>query len=172
MKTSMGESVVFVEAPARLHFGVLDLRGGLGRWFGGIGAGARNPLLLSASLSERVEVSGQDADRAADFARRFLDHYQIRSGVRLRVERALPRHAGLGSGTQLALAVATALAQLHAVKVDAPQLARALGRSVSLGRRHVDVRRWRPGRRGRPTQRRSRLRAASCPPPSRPHGDA
>ena len=31
---------VFVEAPARLHFGVLDLRGALGRWFGGIGAAA------------------------------------------------------------------------------------------------------------------------------------
>jgi beta-ribofuranosylaminobenzene 5'-phosphate synthase len=130
MKTSMGESAVFVEAPARLHFGVLDLRGGSGRWFGGIGAGAPEPtLLLSASRSERVEVSGQDADRAADFARRLLDHYQIRSGVRLRVERALPRHAGLGSGTQLALAVAKAIAQLHDVKADAPQLARVLGRA-------------------------------------------
>ena len=44
---------VFVEAAARLHFGVLDLRGSLGRWFGGIGASAPGPsLLLSASRSD------------------------------------------------------------------------------------------------------------------------
>ena len=136
------------------------------------GRSAEPTLLLSASLSERVEVSGQDADRAADFARRFLDHYQIRSGVRLRVERALPRHAGLGSGTQLALAVATALAQLHAVKVDAPQLARALGRACRSA-----VGTWTfaggglvvEGGRRRDGQVAGRFLPAS---PSRPHGDA
>src|SRR2546430_5201863 len=37
---------VFVEAPARLHFGVLDLRGDLGRRFGGIGAAGSAPALL------------------------------------------------------------------------------------------------------------------------------
>ena len=40
------EEAVFVEAPARLHFGVLDLRGALGSWFGGIGAAAQAPTLL------------------------------------------------------------------------------------------------------------------------------
>src|SRR5438093_138438 len=39
---------VFVEAPARLHFGVLDLRGDLGRRFGGVGAAA--PLLARLPL--------------------------------------------------------------------------------------------------------------------------
>ena len=34
---------VFVEAPARLYFGVLDLRGDLGRRFGGIGAAVPAP---------------------------------------------------------------------------------------------------------------------------------
>jgi predicted sugar kinase len=37
---------VFVEAPARLHFGVLDLRGALGRRFGGLGGGEQAPSLL------------------------------------------------------------------------------------------------------------------------------
>ena len=37
---------VFVEAPARLHFGVLDLRGDLGRRFGGVGAAVPSPSLL------------------------------------------------------------------------------------------------------------------------------
>jgi len=41
---------VFVEAPARLHFGVLDLRGDLGRRFGGIGAAVPAPSLGRAAL--------------------------------------------------------------------------------------------------------------------------
>lgn len=121
---------VFVEAAARLHFGVLDLRGERGRWFGGIGAAAPAPtLLVSACGADALEVEGEDAERAADFARRFMDHHGVRGGTRLRVHRALPRHAGLGSGTQLALAVARALAELHGIEADAPALARAVGRA-------------------------------------------
>src|SRR5207247_6472018 len=61
-------------------------------------------------------------------ARRFLAHARIEDGVRLRVHRALPPHAGLGSGTQLALAVARAIADLYDVPGDAPTLAAAVGR--------------------------------------------
>src|SRR5947209_8569908 len=123
-----GEAV-FVEAQARLHFGVLDLRGALGRWFGGIGAAAPAPtLLVSASPADALEVGGEDADRAADFARRLLAHHRLEGGARLWVHRSLPPHAGLGSGTQLALAVARALAELHGIPSDAPELARAVGR--------------------------------------------
>ncbi|MSR37129.1 MAG: hypothetical protein EXR95_10910 [Gemmatimonadetes bacterium] len=121
---------VFVEAAARLHFGVLDLRGARGRWFGGIGAAAPAPtLLLSASRAEVLEVEGEDGARAAEFARLFMRHHGIGSGARLRVHRTLPRHVGLGSGTQLALAVGRALAEVHGIEADAPGLARAVGRA-------------------------------------------
>jgi beta-RFAP synthase len=128
-----GEQAVFVEAPGRLHFGVLDLRGELGRWFGGIGTAAPAPtLLVSACPADVLEVGGEETDRATSFARRFMAHHALEDGLggaRLWVHRALPSHAGLGSGTQLALAVARALAELHAVATDAPALARAVGRA-------------------------------------------
>ena len=123
-------SRVFVEAPARLHFGVLDLRGSLGRWFGGIGAAASAPtLLISACRADTLSADGEDAVRAAEFGRRFLDYNGVRSGAHLHVHRALPSHAGLGSGTQLALSVARALAELYDIRADAPMLARAVGRA-------------------------------------------
>ena len=126
----MSDQPVYVEAPARLHFGVLDLRGSLGRWFGGIGAAAPAPtLLLSACRSETIRVEGEDADRAAGFARRFLQHHGRTDGAHIHVHRALPSHAGLGSGTQLALAVARALAELHGISTDPAGLARAVGRA-------------------------------------------
>ena len=111
------EENVFVEAPARLHFGVLDLRGSLGRGFGGIGAAAPGlSLLVSASPAAALDVTGEDADRAAAFARQFLAYHQLTGGARVRIHRALPVHSGLGSGTQLALAVARALAEMYGLE--------------------------------------------------------
>ena len=121
---------VFVETAARIHFGVLDLRRTTGRWFGGIGAAAPAPtLLVSACAADTLDVEGDDASRAADFARRFLVHHDIRRGARLRAHRALPAHAGLGSGTQLALAVARALAEPYDVDADSLELANVTGRA-------------------------------------------
>jgi beta-ribofuranosylaminobenzene 5'-phosphate synthase len=124
---------VFVRAPARLHFGVLDLRGSLGRRFGGLGAAVPSPsLLLEVSRSrDGVSAEGPDAGRAAEFARSFLAHHGLDGGVRLVVHRPIPAHSGLGSGTQLGLSVARALAELHALPTEPTSLARA----VSRGRR-------------------------------------
>jgi beta-RFAP synthase len=123
-------SEVFVESAARLHFGVLDLRGDGGRWFGGIGAAAPSPtVMVSASCADLLIVEGDDSERAALFAQRFLSASGIAGGAHIRVHRALPRHAGLGSGTQLALCVARSLAELYGVSPDAAALARAVGRA-------------------------------------------
>jgi beta-RFAP synthase len=120
---------IFVEAPARLHFGVLDLRGRLGRCFGGLGAGIPSPsLLLEARPALRVSAEGPDADRAIEFATRFLAFHGLSAGVHLVLHRTIPSHAGLGSGTQLGLAVARALAELHRLPTEPVELARATGR--------------------------------------------
>lgn len=132
MTAAIGTSVatVAVEAPARLHFGMLDLRGSLGRRFGGIGAAVSRPsLLLEATRAEGVDASGPDAERACDFARRYLAAHRLPGGARLHVRRAIPAHAGLGSGTQLALAVARALAELYALPRDVAALAAATQRA-------------------------------------------
>jgi len=123
---------VFVEAPARLHFGVLDLRGDLGRRFGGIGAAVPAPsLLLEVTQAPALSVDGpaEDAARAQEFARRFLVHHHL-GGARICLHRTIPAHAGLGSGTQLALAVARALAELYGLPTDVGGLARAVDRGL------------------------------------------
>jgi beta-ribofuranosylaminobenzene 5'-phosphate synthase len=81
----------------------------------------RTPRSSSATFGDR--------DRAFESAARFLAYHDIVRGARVRVHRALPSHAGLGSGTQLALAVARALAELHDLPATAPGLARAVGRA-------------------------------------------
>jgi beta-RFAP synthase len=126
--------VVTIEAPARLHFGMFDLRGTLGRRFGGIGAAIPTPsLLLEARADRALHATGPSAERVLEFARRFLAHHALDAGAQLHVHRAIPPHAGLGSGTQLALAVARALAELYGLPADAIALARAVGRARRSG---------------------------------------
>lgn len=121
---------VFVEAPSRLHMGLLDLRGEFGRRFGGIGAALETPsLLLEARPADRLSAEGEEAERLLLYARRFLDRHGIEGGAWLRVHRAIPAHSGLGSGTQLALATARALAALFDRPFAAPELAEATGRA-------------------------------------------
>jgi beta-ribofuranosylaminobenzene 5'-phosphate synthase len=120
---------LWVEAPARLHFGVLDLRGQLGRCFGGLGAAIPSPSLrLEGAPSSGVTASGPDAERAVEFARRFLAFHDLPGGVELTVHQTIPSHAGLGSGTQLGLAVARVLAELNGLTPDPVELARATAR--------------------------------------------
>ena len=120
---------VIVEAPARLHFGVLDLGGRLGRCFGGLGAAIPNPSLrIEVGASDRLSGAGPECERAVEFARRFLAYHGLRRGAHVVVRQAIPAHSGLGSGTQLALAVARALSELYAIPGDVLQLAQAMGR--------------------------------------------
>src|SRR5206468_537165 len=130
---AMSEAL-FVEAPARLHFGVLDLRGDLGRRFGGIGAAVPAPsLLLEARLAADLRAEGPDADRALAFARRFAAHHGLDLRVHFCVHRSIPAHAGLGSGTQLGLAVARASAELAGLPTDITALAQAVDRGRRSG---------------------------------------
>src|SRR5213078_301798 len=125
---------VFVEAAARLHFGVLDLRGDLGRRFGGIGAAVPAPsLLLEARPATELQAEGPDAARALEFARRFARHHGLDLRLHLCLHRSIPAHAGLGSGTQLGLAVARASAELSGLPTDVAALARAVDRGRRSG---------------------------------------
>jgi beta-RFAP synthase len=94
-----------------------------------MGAAVPEPsLLLEAAPAERLSACGPDRDRALAFAERFLARHRLATGARLTVHRSIPAHSGLGSGTQLGLAVARALAELHGLSVEPAALARAVGR--------------------------------------------
>ena len=108
------DGVVRVVAPARLHFGFLDLHGGLGRRFGSIGLAIDEPsLTLTARRAAEPAVEGPEAERVRGYLRAAAAHLGRGEDVAITVERVIPAHAGFGSGTQLALAVAAAMAHLN-----------------------------------------------------------
>ena len=122
---------VRVEAPARLHLGMLAVAGDDARRFGGLGVAVSRPaVVLEAQPGDELSAEGAEAERALAFARRCREALGIDGGAHLRVVETIPPHVGLGSGTKLALAVAQALAALNGRAVDAPGLAEAAGRAA------------------------------------------
>ncbi len=125
---------IYVKTPARLHFGLIDLNGDLGRLFGGLGLGIDYPnVIVEAELSEKSQFTGEKIDLVQQFAKRFLESYKIRGNVHMEVKQVIDDHVGLGSGTQIALAVATALSKLFNVKASTQELAVIMGRAERTG---------------------------------------
>ena len=124
-------TTVRVEAPARLHMGLLDASGDGPRRFGGLGVAVSRPaVVVEASASDELTVEGPDAGRALAVAERCRAALGLGTGARVRVLEAIPAHAGLGSGTKLALAVAAALSALAGQSPDPAEMARAAGRGA------------------------------------------
>ena len=108
---------VTITAPSRLHFGLWSLAGGEGRQFGGVGVMVDQPgLQLTLSPAAKLSTTGPLAERIQ--AHRAKDE--------------MPDHVGLGTGTQLALAVAAGLCEFHRLEFESPP---ALAASVSRGMR-------------------------------------
>jgi beta-RFAP synthase len=121
-----------VRTPSRLHFGLLSLPGEavLPRHFGGVGLMVRRPgVQVRAAAAPSWSAEGPLADRALAFARRVAEAVRrehpgtVGPPLRLLVESAAPEHAGLGTGTQLGLAVARALTAAWGVSAGVSDLA-------------------------------------------------
>ena len=122
-----------VAAPSRLHFGLLSFGEGDGRRFGGLGAMIDRPgLRLTLRAADRFSTEGPLADRAAEFARRVAAACGWKGDppCAIQIEAAPPEHVGLGTGTQLGLAVAAALQPLLS---PAPASVEQLAAMVSRG---------------------------------------
>lgn len=125
---------VTITVPARLHLGFLDLNGDAGRRFGSIGLPLSEPeTVVTLSRAGETSVEGPEGERAGAHLSALCRHLGIRGQHRLVVERSIPRHAGLGSGTQIALAVAAALRTLHRLPLDIAGDAALLARGARSG---------------------------------------
>jgi beta-ribofuranosylaminobenzene 5'-phosphate synthase len=125
---------VQVTTTARLHLGFLDLAGDLGRRFGSIGL-AIDAFETRVELREApsFEVSGEERERGARIARRIAEGLRLSTDKMLTISNAIPVHAGLGSGTQLALAIATAFRKLERLPLDPQKDAHLLDRGARSG---------------------------------------
>mgnify|MGYP001067722643 CR=1 FL=1 len=126
---------VRVRTPARLHFGLLELGEGMGRVYGGMGVAVEKPYTeISVESCESLKVEGDDR-LIYDVVGRLAARYGVEPKVKIRILNSIPSHVGLGSRTQLTLAVATAFTRLFGVEATVEELAgyTGVGRVSSVG---------------------------------------
>lgn len=129
--TRSPSGAVRVVAPARLHLGFLDLNGSLGRRFGSIGLAIDRPATdLVLARSRTLNASGPDHQRGMKALRSYAETFAPGNAYQLDIRTAIPSHAGLGSGTQLALAVGAALMALEGRDLDADILGDQMDRGA------------------------------------------
>lgn len=120
--------VVNVTTGSRLHFGLLRTA----HPFGGLGVMIDAPMtsvaITAAETFSCVDETAEDRDaveRACRVAQRFADFHRMPQlpPCTIHIRQRPPAHAGLGSGTQLAMAVAQALTTFAGKRTSDTQLA-------------------------------------------------
>ncbi len=125
---------ILIKSSARLHMGFFDLHGGLGRKFGSIGLSLEAPsLALTASSSEKLHISGASSERALMIVEQLKARLNLKDEFSINIQQHIPEHAGLGSGTQLALMVGTAISQLYHLNLTTAEIAALTGRGNRSG---------------------------------------
>lgn len=125
---------VTVVAPARLHMGFIDLSGALGRHFGSIGL-ALNEIntRLTMTVADSLRISGPSAERAQKCTRQFCELLGVSNRLQISIDTAIGEHIGLGSGTQMALAVGSALNAFYGLGLSVREIAQLSDRGARSG---------------------------------------
>lgn len=129
---------VTVIAPARLHLGFVDLNPPAGRRFGSLGLALEAPhTAVRAQRSANESGAVHSQEKAARYLQALRRAHAIPDDVSVHIDAQIPEHCGLGSGTQLALAVGTAVSRLldlNLMPLDIRQiLARGTRSGVGIG---------------------------------------
>lgn len=126
---------MIIRTPKRLHLGLIDPTGSLGRRFGSLGVALEGGYEVRVLPSESLEIKaeGEDVETIKKTLARMNSAFGTGTGYLVEVRKAIPRHVGLGSTTQLSLAVGTAVAKLSGLNTPVEKLAEALGRGKNSG---------------------------------------
>lgn len=125
---------VMVLAPARLHMGFIDLSGALGRHFGSIGIGLNEiNTHLTITAADCLTVTGPGKERAEKCTRQLCQALQVPDSVAIDISSAIPEHIGLGSGTQMALAIGVGLNHFYGLDSSVRDIAQLTDRGARSG---------------------------------------
>ena len=125
---------VTVIAPARLHLGFVDLNPPTGRRFGSLGLALDGPHTVVRAVRGTIARTDSPAQEQAERLLRALrSAITVPDDVAVQVAEAIPTHCGLGSGTQLALALGTAVSRLLDINLTPFDIRLALARGARSG---------------------------------------
>jgi beta-ribofuranosylaminobenzene 5'-phosphate synthase len=127
---------VRITTPSRLHFGLIDFNGNLGRIDGGSGVAINSPRnVISIKSSKEFHVNGSNPESIRKIVKDICDRLgKPLPDLEVTVEEEIPAHAGFGSKTQMCLALAYAICKEYDIQYNGVEaLARLVGRGGTSG---------------------------------------
>jgi len=114
--------------------GFIDLSGSLGRHFGSVGI-ALNEIstCLTVSPAEQLTIIGPAAQRAEKCLFKLCKALHVSDKLNITIESAIPEHVGLGSGTQMSLAIGAALNGFYGLGLTVREIAAVTDRGLRSG---------------------------------------
>jgi len=110
------------------------MRGDLGRIHGSVGVAIERPrLAVKIRESGETRIRGARSERASNIVETLLRDSGVQSGVDVEIVEDIPEHSGFGSGTQLVMALGTALNRIFDLKLEPGKIAARFGRSRVSG---------------------------------------
>ncbi len=114
--------------------GFMDLSGSLGRDFGSIGIAINEiGIRLQATQSDRCRVVGPCSERVEHCLRFLSKALGVSEKIEILIEEAIPEHVGLGSGTQMSLAIGSVLNGLYDLGLTTREIAALTERGLRSG---------------------------------------
>jgi beta-ribofuranosylaminobenzene 5'-phosphate synthase len=128
---------VVTRTPARLHFGLIDMNGEIGRIDGGVGLALELPYTeMEAVKAEDIQVECREDPEIVERLRGAVESvckaYGL-PGAHLDVRKRPLPHVGLGSATQLFVGAAQAICRLYGLEKSPVKLASIVGRGGTSG---------------------------------------
>jgi beta-ribofuranosylaminobenzene 5'-phosphate synthase len=126
---------MIIRTPRRLHMGLIDPSGSVGRRFGSLGVAIEGgyEVRITPSGSISIKAEGEDRETIIGAVNAMNDSFETGTGYSIEVRKSIPRHVGLGSTTQLSLAVGTGITRLNGLNVAIEEIAQVLGRGKNSG---------------------------------------
>ena len=126
-------SQVKVATSARLHMGFFDLSGTISK-FGSLGISLNAPCThITLARSDRVLIDAKSDENVTKIVKILVNTFNVKQNFSLIMHDSIPAHAGLGSGTQLALAIGVGLNQLFNLDISLAQIALVAKRGKRSG---------------------------------------
>ena len=125
-------NTVKVNTSARLHMGFFDLSDN--NIFGGLGLAIDAPCTqITIAKSEKTFIDTKSSENIANIVKNIVKTLNLKQHFSLTINQSMPVHAGLGSGTQMALAIGMGINHLFNLQLSLSQIATAAMRGKRSG---------------------------------------
>ncbi len=125
-----------IETPSRLHLGFIELNHNSDRSFGSLGLTIdKYKNVIEIYACDKFRVISENIDikkRVENIFKIFLKKYKIKV-CGFKIQKFIPQHIGLGSGTQLSLGIGLLISDFNNLKLSLDQISLLLKRGLRSG---------------------------------------